>query len=65
MLVVLFILNAVGAVVTLVLNVLFQSLAKKEQIGAKHRLLSVIQGACVGASVGILAILLIKGRTLM
>ena len=65
MLVVLFILNAVGAVVTLVLNVLFQSLAKKEQIGPKHLLLSAIQGACVGASVVILAMSLLMDKTLV
>ncbi|BBM19442.1 hypothetical protein [Enterococcus malodoratus] len=61
MLKVLLVLSIVGLVLSFILNIF----ARGKKINGMYLVLSLLQGACLGAMVGLLVILLIKGRTLV
>ncbi|WP_439443156.1 hypothetical protein ACSMFR_11910 [Listeria aquatica] len=61
MLILLFVLAILYTICTAILH----TLIKKKNFGMSYSAFSVIQGACMGASVVILLILLLKGRTLV
>lgn len=52
------------AVAYFILTLVMQTMVKTGNLGKTYSTLSLIQGLCMGASLGILAILVIKGRTI-
>lgn len=60
MLVLLFVLSVISLIVSFVMNARLKKLA----LGTTFSLMALIQGGTIGAMVGLLLVLLIKGRTI-
>lgn len=60
MLVLLFVLSVISLIVSFVMNARLKKLA----LGTTFSMMALIQGGTLGAMVGLLLVLLIKGRTL-
>ncbi|BBM19544.1 MULTISPECIES: hypothetical protein [Enterococcus] len=52
------------SLISLALSLIMNTKLKRAALGAQFGILTLIQGGSLGATVGILLVLLIKGRTL-